>query len=181
MNAEEIKNKAAEAMSNAKAKVEAIASNKRVQSAKASLLSCIADTKDWIITNWKVPGWRGKAKVSAAFIVAFFFCRGVFCGWGTSRIEKEVAAMKALKIESDAEHANALREARDDKELREAEAAAHLFGALFGGGNSGSQQDPIPIWTCNFCGKQIQSKNCPSALIRCPSGAGKRCWFTKSN
>lgn len=182
MNAEEIKNKAAETMSNVKKKVKAIASDKRVQNAKLSLLRFISDVKIWIVSNCKASGWRGKAKVAAALIVAFFFCRGIFCGWGTSRLEKELAAMKAQQIESDAKHATALREARDDKELRESEAAAQLLGLmLMGGGNGGSQQDSISIWTCTSCGRQIQSKSIPSGSIRCPSGARKYCFFNKSN
>ncbi len=71
MNAEEIKNKAAETMSNAKDKVEAIASDERVQKAKASMLKFIIDAKDWVVSNWKSPGWRGKAKVAAVVAVAF--------------------------------------------------------------------------------------------------------------
>ena len=71
MNAEEIKSKAAETMSNAKETVEAIASDKRVQDAKASLLKFISDTKAWVVFNWSVPGWRGKAKVASVVAVAF--------------------------------------------------------------------------------------------------------------
>lgn len=63
MNAEEIKNKAAETMSNAKEKVEAIASDERVQKAKAS--------KNVIMSNFKGMHLRWKAKVAAAFMVAF--------------------------------------------------------------------------------------------------------------
>ena len=152
MNAEEIKNKAAETMSNAKEKVEAIASDKRVQNAKASLLGYIADAKNWVVTNWNIPGWRGKAKVAAAFIVAFFFCRGVFCGWDTSS-----GVAGSNYCENDAEE------------------------FLPFGRDGGSQQDTISIWTCSNCGRQIQSKNAPSGTIRCPSGARKYCIFNKAN
>jgi hypothetical protein len=106
MNADDIKNKAAETMSNAKDKVEAIAADERVQKAKASALKCIIDAKDWVVSNWKSPGWRGKAKVVAAVIVAFFFCRGVFCGWGASqnagwfRTKSAIGSPLALKRRS---------------------------------------------------------------------------------
>ena len=163
MNAEEIKSKAAETMSNAKEKVEAIASDERVQKAKASALKLIIDAKDWVVSNWNSPGWRGKAKVAAAVIVAFFFCRGVFCGWGT------ISASSTASSNSSEDDANA-----------DAAALLMLLGAA-GGGNGGSQQDPISIWTCSTCGRQIQSKSCPTGTIRCPSGARKYCIFNKSN
>ena len=162
MNAEDIKNKAAETMSNAKEKVEAIAADERVQKAKTSALKFLIDAKDWVVSNWKSPGWRGKAKVAAAVIVAFFFCRGVFCGWGTSQ------------------NTNSVAESSYSKDEAEAAALLMLLGAA-GAGNNGAQQDSISIWTCTSCGRQIQSKSIPSGSIRCPSGARKYCYFTKSN
>jgi len=71
MNAEDIKNKAAETMSNAKDKVEAIAADERVQKAKTSFLRFISDAKTWVVSNWNVPGWLGKAKVASVVAVAF--------------------------------------------------------------------------------------------------------------
>ena len=165
MNAEDIKNKAAETMSDAKEKVEAIASDERVQKAKASTLKFIIDAKDWVVSNWKSPGWRGKAKVVAAVIVAFFFCRGVFCGWGASQ---------------DAASATNMAESSSSKDDAEAAALLMLLGAA-GAGNGGAQQDSISIWTCANCGRQIQSKSIPSGSIRCHSGTRKYCFFNKSN
>ena len=167
MNAENIKSKAVETMSNAKEKVEAFASDKRVQSAKASLLKFISDAKDWVLFNWNIPGWRGKAKVAAAFIIAFFFCRGVFCGWGTS--QNTISASSTASSDSGADDADA-----------DAVALLRLLGAA-SGGDGGSTKDPISIWTCIRCGKQIQSKYPPSGTIRCHGGAGKYCIFNKSN
>ena len=165
MNADDIKNKAAETMSNAKDKVEAIAADERVQKAKASALKCIIDAKDWVVSNWKSPGWRGKAKVVAAVIVAFFFCRGVFCGWGASQ---------------NATGATNMAESSSSKDDAEAAALLMLLGAA-GAGNGGAQQDSISIWTCRNCGRQIQSKSIPSGSIRCHSGTSKYCFFNKSN
>ena len=165
MNAEDIKNKAAETMSDAKERVEAIASDERVQNAKASALKFVIDAKDWTVSNWKSPGWRGKAKVAAAVIVAFFFCRGVFCGWGASQ---------------NATGATNMAESSSSKDDAEAAALLMLLGAA-GAGNSGAQQDSISIWTCSQCGRQIQSKRIPSGSIRCPSGSSKYCFFHKAN
>ena len=160
MNAEDIKNKAAETMSNAKEKVEAIASDKRVQSAKASLLKYIADARVWVVSNWNIPGWRGKAKVAAAVIVAFFFCRGVFCGWGSAK------------------NTTVMTESSSSDEDAAVDALCSLLGAAR---EQNAQQDSISIWTCTSCGRQIQSKSIPSGSIRCPSGSRKYCFFSKSN
>ena len=182
MNAEDIKNKAAETMSNAKEKVEAVASDKRVQSAKASILKSISDAKCWIVSNWNVPGWRGKAKVAAAFIVAFFFCRGVFCGWGASQLEKALIAQKEQQLKSEAVHKKALRESKHDKELREAEAAAQLLGLLGDGGfqNESSSSSRLAgpqkkLWICQQCGNQVHSVlQPPRTLCSMYNGHGER-------
>lgn len=167
MNAEDIKNKAAETMSDAKEKIEAIASDERVQNAKASALKIAIDAKDWIVSNWKSPGWRGKTKVAAAVIVAFFFCRGVFCGWGTS----QNAMTKTGSSSSSSSDSNSNNDAAD--------AAALLM--LLGAAGNQDAQNSISIWTCTSCGRQIQSKSIPSGTIRCPSGARKYCYLTRSN
>ena len=176
MNAEDIKNKAAETMSNAKEKVEAIASDKRVQSAKVSILKFISDAKFWVVSNWNVPGWHGKAKVAAAIIVAFFFCRGVFCGWGTS--QNTISASSTASSNSSADDADAA-------------ALLMLLGAARGGDGGSTQssaprQSSISIWTCTKCGRQIQSKFKPSSSIQCPTWSGrndgtKYCNFALSN
>ncbi len=85
MNAEGIKSKAAETMSNAKEKVEAIASDERVQNAKASVLKFISDAKAWGMSNWNLPGWCGKAKVAAAIAAAFTLVVVVYVGVGSNK------------------------------------------------------------------------------------------------
>ena len=188
MNAEEIKNKAAETMSNVKKKVKAIASDKRVQNAKLSLLRFISDVKIWIVSNCKASGWRGKAKVAAAFIVAFFFCRGIFCGWGTYRLEKELIEQKELYEKSEEAHKRALYEAKNDKELRETEAAAKLLGVMLGGGGyqDGGASLSAPsssrpsgpekkLWICQQCGNQVHSViQPPRTLCSMYNGHGER-------
>ena len=160
MNAEDIKNKATETMSTAKEKVEAIASDKRVQSAKVSILKLISNAKFWIVSNWNTSGWHGKAKVAAAIIVAFFFCRGVFCGWGASQ------------------NATSTPGSSSSEEDAAIDAFCSLLGAVR---EQNAQQDTISIWTCRNCGRQIQSKSIPAGSIRCPSGTQKYCFFNKSN
>ena len=162
MNAEDIKNKTAETMSNAKEKVEAIAADERVQKAKASALKFIIDAKDWVVSNWKSPGWRGKAKVAAVVIVAFFFCRGVFCGWGASQ---------------NATSATDMAESSSSKDDAEAAALLMLLGNMGGGSESTQSSSPrqssITLWTCTKCGRQIQSKFKPSSTIQCPTWSGR--------
>lgn len=166
MNTDELKNKTVEAMEEVKLKVNRLVADNRVQSARTAITNFLSDVKSWIVLNWKNPGGHGKLKVVCACVVAFFFCRGVFCGWGTSRLEKELVAQKERQVESDAAHAKALCEAKDDKELREAEAAARLFGAMLGGGfqsdtsASSSSRPSGPekkLWICRQCGNQVHS------------------------
>ena len=160
-------------MSKAKEKVEAIASNERVQNAKSSLLKFISDARVWVVSNWTASGWRGKAKVAAALIVAFFFCRGVFCGWGSS--SKTISSSNVATSGSNNDSV-----ATSDSNNADAAALLFMLGAA-AAGNGGAQQDSISIWTCRNCGRQIQSKSIPSGTIRCQSGAGRFCFFNKSN
>lgn len=168
MNTDELKNKTAGAMEDVKQKVNKFVADNRVQNVKATITKFLSDVKSWVVLNWKSPGWQGKFKVVCACIIAFFFCRGLFCGWGTSRLEKALIAQKKRQLESDAAHAEALRDAKNDKELREAEAAARLFGAMFGGGGSSSEKD---LYMCRHCGNQVRSSQWPG-IFKCSARGG---------
>ncbi len=186
-------------MEEVKLKVNRLVADNRVQNARTAITNFLSDVKSWIVLNWKKPGWRGKLKVVCACVVAFFFCRGVFCGWGTSRLEKELVAQKERQVESDAAHAKALceakkelsvqkerqleseeahakalREAKDDKELREAEAAARLFGALLGGGGGGSSSEK-DLYMCRYCGNQVRSSGWPGGFKCSARGRNLHC------
>ena len=188
MNTEDVKNKMGEAMEEVKQKINKLVTDDRVHNVRTTITKCLLDVKSWVVLNWKSSGWQGKSKVIGACIVAFFFCRGIFCGWGTSRLEKELIAQKELQAESEAAHEKALHEAKDDKELREAEAAAKLLGAMMGGGgyrdegaaySTHSSSRPSgpekKLWICQQCGNQVHSVvQPPRTLCRMYNGHGER-------